>query len=131
LLEVYEKACKKLTLLKGLKFKVNRNTLSLLYKSLIRPVMEYADVLWDGRYEKESDLLESVQCEAAKTVTGAIEGTNRGRLLCDVGWETMKTRRQIHKLILLYKILMECPPNTSTVCSHNKLAKKQVILYEH
>jgi len=54
LLEVYEKACKKLTLLKGLKFKVNRNTLSLLYKSLIRPVMEYADVLWDGCYEKES-----------------------------------------------------------------------------
>jgi len=60
--------------------------------------------------KKVSDLLESVQCEAAKTVTGAIKGTNRGRLLCDVGWEIMKTRTQIHKLILLYKIINGMSP---------------------
>ena len=36
------------------------------YKSLIRPIMEYADVLWDGCYDNECELLESVQYEAAK-----------------------------------------------------------------
>ena len=35
-------------MLKGLKFKASRDTLSMLYKSLIRPVMEYAEVLWDN-----------------------------------------------------------------------------------
>lgn len=68
---VYEKASKKLNLLKGLKFKVNRETLSKLYKSLIRPVMEYADVLWDGCSENESDLIEHVQYQSAIVVAGA------------------------------------------------------------
>jgi hypothetical protein len=45
-------------MLKGLKYKISRDTLCKLYKSLIRPVMEYADVLWDGCTESESDLLE-------------------------------------------------------------------------
>ena len=47
-----------------------------LYKSLIRPLMEYGDVLWDGCTEGEGDLLEFVQYEAAKIVTGAMKGTS-------------------------------------------------------
>jgi hypothetical protein len=38
--------------------------------------MEYADVLWDGC--SESDLLEQVQYESAKVVTGAMKGTYQG-----------------------------------------------------
>jgi hypothetical protein len=34
--------------------------------------MEYGDVLWDGCTDGESDLLEFVQYEAAKIVTGAM-----------------------------------------------------------
>lgn len=58
-------------MLKGLKFKLSRNTLERLYKSPVRLVMEYADVVWDGYTESECDLLEHVQYEAAKIVTGA------------------------------------------------------------
>ena len=36
--------------------------------------MEYADVLWDGCTESESDLLGHEQYEAAKIVTGAMKG---------------------------------------------------------
>ena len=49
--------------------------------------MEYADVLWDGCSVGESDLLEHVQYESAKVVTGAMQGTSK-----------LKTRRSIHKL---------------------------------
>ena len=38
---------KRLNLLKGLKFKINRAALDNLYKALIRPILEYADVLWE------------------------------------------------------------------------------------
>ena len=48
-------------MLKGLKYKISRDTLCKLYNSLIRPVMEYANVLWDGCTDSESDFLEHVQ----------------------------------------------------------------------
>ena len=48
-------------MLKGLKFK--------LYKSLVRPVKEHANVVWDGCTKSECDLLKHVQYEAAKIVT--------------------------------------------------------------
>ena len=50
---------------KGIRYKVGRDTLRMLYK-LIRPAMEYGDVLWDGCTDGES--LESVQYEARKVI---------------------------------------------------------------
>ena len=65
---LYQKASKRLNMLKGIRYKVGMDTLKKLYKSVIGPVTEYADVLWDGCTEWESELLESVQCEAEKVV---------------------------------------------------------------
>ena len=96
ILKVYKKACKRLNLLKGLKYIVHRETLNRLYKSLTRPLMEYGDVLWDGSTDGGGDLLEFVQYEAAKIVTGAMKGTSRQSLLHEIGWEDLKTRRSIH-----------------------------------
>ena len=68
--------------------------------------MEYADVLWDGCTESESHLLEHAQYESAKIVFGA----NRHRLMEELGWEDLKTRRAIHKLLLYFKIVNNfCP----------------------
>ena len=60
---------------------MNRETLNKLYLFLVRPMIEYADVLWDGCTDGESDLLHFVQYESAKIVTGAIKGTNRKYLI--------------------------------------------------
>ena len=67
--------------------------------------MEYADVVWDGCCKNVSDLLESVQYEFAKVVTGAMKGTGRQRLLEGLAWESLKTRRSVHKLVLFFKIV--------------------------
>ena len=108
--KIYEKASKRLNILKGIRYKVDRTTLRKLYKSLVRPLMEYADVLWDGCTDSESDLLEHVQYEAAKIVTGAMKGTSKHRLMQEIGWEDLKTRRAIHKLLLYFKIVNNlCP----------------------
>jgi hypothetical protein len=45
LIHIYEKATKRLNLLKSLRFKINRSTLACLYKSSIRPIMEYGDLI--------------------------------------------------------------------------------------
>lgn len=108
---VYEKASKKLNLLKGLKFKLGRETLIQLYKCLIRSQMEYADVLWDGCSVSESDLLEHLQYQSAKVVTGAMKGTSKSRLLEELAWEDLKTRRSMHKLVLYFKIVNNLTPS--------------------
>jgi hypothetical protein len=110
-LNIHDKASKRLNLLKGLKFKINRNTLGKLYKSLIRPLMEYADVVWDSCCENVSDLLESVQYEFARVVTGAMKGTGHQRLLEELAWESLKTRRSVQKLVLFFKIVNNLTPS--------------------
>ena len=67
------------------------------------------------RYTKKladvSDLLESVQYEFAKIVTGAMKGTGRQRLLEELVWESLKTRRLVHKLVLFFKIVNDLTPS--------------------
>ena len=73
--------------------------------------LEYADVVWDGCNETDSDLLEQLQYEAARLVTGAIKGTSRERLLNEVAWVKLKERRTYHKLNMIYKILNNLAPS--------------------
>ena len=72
ILKIYQKASKKLNILKPLKYKLSRYTLDVLYKSLVRSTLEYA-VVWDGCSTTDSDLLESFQIESARLVTVQIE----------------------------------------------------------
>ena len=111
ILGIYEKTNRRLNLFKGIQYKVSRETLNKLYRSLIRPLMEYADSLWDGCTDTESDHLESVQYEAAKVVTDAMKGTSRRNLMQEIGWEDMKTRCSIHKMTLYFKIFKNLVPN--------------------
>ena len=107
----HQNASKTLNLLKGFKFKLPRLTLEILYKSLVRSKMEYANVVWDGCTIGESDLLESVQYDAAKLISGAMKGTHRESVLIDCGLHTLNNRRKIHKLLLLYKMVKGLAPS--------------------
>ena len=101
---IFEKVSKRLNILKLLKYKLNRSTLVCLYKSLIRPLMEYGDVIWDNCTEGEASLLESIQYECARVVTGAIKGTSARALMNELAWESLSTRRKMHKLFYMFKI---------------------------
>ena len=46
--------------------------------------MEYGDVIWNNCYDCDAALLDSVQYEAARLVTGAIKGTGSARLYKEV-----------------------------------------------
>ena len=59
-------------MLKPLKLKLQRKTLEILYKSLVRSCLEYADIVWDVCCEADRELLESLQFEAARLVTGPL-----------------------------------------------------------
>ena len=75
--KIYQKASKKLNLLKPVKYNLSRYTLEVLFKSLVRSSLEYANVVSNGCSESDNNLLESLQIEGARVVTGALKGTNR------------------------------------------------------
>ena len=61
----------------------------------MRSSLEYADVVWDGCSESDSNLLESLQIEGARVVSGALKGTNRVSLLNELSWVELCVRRKI------------------------------------
>ena len=74
-----------------------------IYKSFIRPKLEYASILFDSCSKILSDKLESVQRQAALTCSGAYRRTKHVSLLDEMGWESLEVRRRVQKLILFYK----------------------------
>jgi hypothetical protein len=72
--------------------------------------LEYADVGWDGCCDADRDLLESLQFEAARLVTGALKGAHMERLLNETACSTLKARRNDHKLFMMYKIVNNLAP---------------------
>ena len=111
IVQVYEKASKRLNMLKFDTYKLDRSILTSLYKSLIRPLMEYGDVVWNNCYDCDSALLDSVQYEATRLVTGAIKGTSSARLYKELAWESLSIRRKLHILSQFYKIVKNLVPH--------------------
>ena len=71
-----------------------------VYISFIRPLLEYADVVWDNCTQQEANELEKIQNEAHHIVTGATKLASIQSLLSDTGWESLTSRREKHKLVL-------------------------------
>ena len=77
-----------------------------MYLTLVRPLMEYADLIWDGCSNESTNAIESIQYEAARLVTGAIKGTiaNRQSLLDELCWDSLK-------ISIFYKMMNNLVPN--------------------
>ena len=69
------KAMKRVNLIKMLPPFIPRSTKLQIYTSFIRPLIEYASVVFDNCSETMSDLLENVQRQAALAISGAYAHT--------------------------------------------------------
>ena len=71
-----------------------RDSLVTIYKSFIRPHLDYADVIFDKPSNATfSNRIESAQYNAALAITGTIRGTSKEKLHQELGFERMKERR--------------------------------------
>ena len=75
-----------------------RLTLEIIYTSFIRPILEYADVVWDTCTQYEINAVEKIKIEAARIVTGTSKLVSLEKLYNETCWETLKQRHQKHKL---------------------------------
>ncbi|MEW8542639.1 MAG: reverse transcriptase family protein, partial [Candidatus Thiodiazotropha sp.] len=108
---ITQTAWQRLSLLRGLKFRLKRFSLEKIYISFVRPLLEYSDSVWDNLTQEEINLLESVHTEAARIVSGATKLCNIERLLSDLSWEPLYKRRRKHRLVLFYKMVNHLTPD--------------------
>jgi hypothetical protein len=122
------KGAKCVGLLRRISRDVPRECLEILYKSMIRPILEYGDVIFDGCTDTAAKRLENVQRQAALTCTGAYRHTKHTRLLEELGWPPLFQRRKQHRLNIMFKIqkgmapqylLNLCPPLTRDRTPYN------------
>ena len=93
-----------LGMMRKIKLSVKRKTLEQLYTSFLRPILEYASVVWDGCTVLEKDKLEKIQHEAARIVSGLTRSVSLDRLYKEISWSSLSERRTYQKLLLAYKI---------------------------
>ena len=126
-------ASKVLGTMRALKYKLKRNTLNHLYLTYLRPILEYASILWDSCTINEKETIEKIQYEAARIVTGLTRSVSIERLLKEIGWVSLADRRKIQKLVLVYKhkngelpeYLSELYPNTISQTNTYRLRDRE------
>ncbi|KAK3101624.1 hypothetical protein FSP39_004973 [Pinctada imbricata] len=99
------KVIPKLNIMRKLKFRLDRFSLQQIFFSFIRPVLEYADIVWDSLPLRLIRRLENINLEAARIVTAATKLVSHQNLYLDTKWDSFDDRRCKHRLILFHKIV--------------------------
>ena len=82
---------------------LNKENMLILYKSLVRPHLEYSVHAWRPHYRKYIDLIEKVQRRAAKLIPQLKDKSYEERLTF-LELITLETRRLRGDLIEVFKI---------------------------
>ena len=135
--KLINKASKRMFILSQFRNLLPRIALERIYTSMIRPVLEFGDVLYDSVSLSTARALETIQRQSAIICSGAYRHTKHTILLSDLGWELLSERRKQHKLILFYKIYHRIYPdylykhlNFTTPTNYN-LRNTQILTPRH
>ena len=85
---------------------IDEQTFLTLYKSLIRPILEYNSAVWSPNLKKHKEKIETVQRKATKIVPSLMHLPYSERLR-HLGLPTLEYRRDREDLIQTFKILSE------------------------
>ena len=114
------KADRRLSVIRRCRNQIPQSCRETLYKTIIRPILDYGDIIYDSCLKAESESLEKFQRKCALVCTGAFKITSQEKLLKELGWSKLQNRRTMHRLNLFYKIV------NSLVPSYLKQACRQI-----
>ena len=96
--EKIKKAVRGISVIKNLNVTSSYSSLLTIYKSFIRPHLDYGDVIYDRpNNNRLSEKIGSIQYNAALAITGAITETSREKLYQKLGLESLKDRRWLRR----------------------------------
>ena len=85
----------------------NRYAFSCLFKSLVRPILEYAVPVWSPYQKKDIESLEKVQRRASRLALKQKRGEmSYEDCCCLINWQTLEKRREFLSLIQCYKTVL-------------------------
>ena len=86
-------------------------SLLTIYKSFIRPQLDYGDIIYGHAYNPSfQQKVKSIQYNTALAITRAIRGTSREKLFEKPGLDSLQRRRWYRKLCCFYKISKDESP---------------------
>ena len=88
-----QKAWQRINIMRSYKFILDRKSLEIFYTTFIRPLVEYADVVWDNISKADEGDLEKIQHEAARVISGATRLVSLNNLYIETALEPLKDRR--------------------------------------
>ncbi|KAI8506294.1 hypothetical protein Bbelb_157210 [Branchiostoma belcheri] len=105
-------------LLCALRKKVPSDILLRLYKTITRPGLEYANIVWAGLTKSDERKLESVQYQTVRLISGqhGLPYPSYQTLYTQLSLPSLQFRRRFHTVTTLYKLLNgHCPPHLQTL----------------
>ena len=79
---------------------------SALYKSMIRPILEYAGNVWSPHCDKDIQCIERVQRRAARFAANCYSRYHSVTdMMQKLNWPTLKQHRNESKLVMMYKVI--------------------------
>ena len=105
LAKVIPKAQRTLNLLRRNLYNCSVGTKDVAYRTMVRPVLEYAACAWDPYHVEHIQKLEAVQRKAARFVTGQYQhDISVTKLMEELEWRSLQERRLVARLAMLKKI---------------------------
>ena len=75
------------------------------YNTIVRPLVEYASIVWDPHTKEKMHVLDMVQRRAARYVKNSYRNRSSvGAMLEDLKWQPLSLRRKNQRLSMIYKI---------------------------
>ena len=92
--------------MKKLSLYLSRKTLLPIYKSFVKPNLDYSDIIYDKPFNEFCKTkIEMIQYRAALAITGAIKGTSLDRIYHEIGLESLADRKWSRKIFFLHKVV--------------------------
>jgi hypothetical protein len=113
------KSWQRISIMRGLKFVLDRKSLEIIYTAFIRPLLEYSDVVWDNLSYHDEQELEKIQLEALRIISGCTKLVSIQNLYEETCFQPLKERRKKHRLTLFYKMSNNLSPSFLTTLVPN------------
>lgn len=132
------KAYKKLCFLRRKLGACNWTVKLSAYKALVRPVMEYASIVWDPYLKKDIEKVERIQRLSARFIFSDFRRLSSvSEMLNRCGLESLEARRKFARLSFFYKLYhnetglskglyIQPPPQRSARLNHSKNVRQYV-----